>query len=550
MLGAMACKRSGVAMMTILAVYMTAYGCGSGDDDKPPLQTGPTSSAATMTTTGDGGGGGDPGTGGDGGVAGPGGAGGLGGAGGAGGGVGGAGGAGRGVGGAGGAATGFFKWMGSSAFPDVQIVDEVAVDSTGAVIAVGSFLGVMDLGNSGVPLNSAGEEDVFVVKLNPDGTQAWAKRFGDFDKDVGTGVAIDSNDNIIVVGNFENNIEIVPGEVLSAGTVFDIFVAKLDPSGNPLWANRYGDDIALPAKAIQSAADVAVDATDDSIVVVGDFQGKLFFGGEVFDNTQAEDIFVAKLTAGGSHVWSFASGDLDTQKARAVAIGNGGLVTVTGEFSGELMIAGNTLSAGQNETDIFVATFNGATGNAAASADYGDSANQAGRGIATTSAGNIIVVGSFENSVVFGVNAHTAAGNNVSDIFLLSLTPALAVQWSKSFGDDKQQRGEAVVVDSNDDIIISGDNAGVASFGVGGVTSAGAEDVFLAKFDVTGMFLWSVGYGDAAADRGTSLARDQNDNIILGGDFVGVIDFGLGPTQSSNNSVDAFVAKFSSGPPP
>src|SRR6185436_9655371 len=69
----------------------------------------------------------------------------------------------------------------------------MAVDASGNVYLTGSFTGTADFdpGAGTFNLVSAGTFDVFVVKLNSSGDLLWAKSMGGSGSDVGNSIAID-----------------------------------------------------------------------------------------------------------------------------------------------------------------------------------------------------------------------------------------------------------------------------------------------------------------------------------------------------------------------
>ena len=83
----------------------------------------------------------------------------------------------------------------------------VAVDSSGNVVVVGSFLGNVDFG--GVILQSASSSpDIFLAKYSAaTGQLVWARGFGSTGVDAGNGVAVDGNGNIIMTGLFRGTVD-------------------------------------------------------------------------------------------------------------------------------------------------------------------------------------------------------------------------------------------------------------------------------------------------------------------------------------------------------
>lgn len=103
---------------------------------------------------------------------------------------------------------------------------QLLVDGTGDVIVVGGFRGEAEL--AGGPVRSAGSDDVFVAKLDPQGGFRWSHRFGGPGADRATGVAVDRERQVFVTGAFSGKVQFGE-EQLEAGEGTDVFVTKLSP---------------------------------------------------------------------------------------------------------------------------------------------------------------------------------------------------------------------------------------------------------------------------------------------------------------------------------
>jgi hypothetical protein len=112
---------------------------------------------------------------------------------------------------------------GASALADLQQGGAIAADNAGNVLLVGGFSGSVDFG--GGPFVSAGDRDIFLVKLDAAGEQLWSRRAGSPLNDYATGVAIDSAGNILVTGGFNGTADLGTGPLVSGGKA-DVFVAK------------------------------------------------------------------------------------------------------------------------------------------------------------------------------------------------------------------------------------------------------------------------------------------------------------------------------------
>ena len=92
----------------------------------------------------------------------------------------------------------------------------------------GNFQGTVDFGGGDV--TSAGNTDIFVLKLNSSGTFQWVNTYGSTSSDAGNGITVDSSGNAYITGYFQGTVDFGGGDVTSAGNL-DIFVLKLNSSG-------------------------------------------------------------------------------------------------------------------------------------------------------------------------------------------------------------------------------------------------------------------------------------------------------------------------------
>jgi len=91
-------------------------------------------------------------------------------------------------------------------------------------------------------------------------------------------------------------------------------------------------------------------------------------------------------------------------------------------------------------------------------------------------------------------------------------------------------------------IIVTGNFRGTATFGNTILSSAGSDDIFVAKYDGDSNFLWVKQAGGTSFDRGREIALDGSGNIVVTGDFGGTATFG-DTILTSAGSQDIFIAK-------
>ena len=136
------------------------------------------------------------------------------------------------------------KQLGGVYFEDGR---SVAIDASGNVYSTGYFQGTADLdpGTGTFTLTSFGSNDIYVSKLDASGNFLWAKQIGGAAIDESYALALDASGNVHITGRFDGLADFDPGVSTytlspAGGSFADIFVCKLDASGNFLWAGAMG----------------------------------------------------------------------------------------------------------------------------------------------------------------------------------------------------------------------------------------------------------------------------------------------------------------------
>lgn len=414
---------------------------------------------------------------------------------------------------------------------DSQFARAIATDAFGNTIVAGYFYGTVDFG--GGALTSASAYDIYLAKLGPSGAHIWSRRFGDGGMHVVQGVATDGEGNVVVAGYFEGTVDFGGGPLTSAGST-DIFVAKFGSDGSHFWSRRFGD-------ADHQAANALALDSSGNVVIAGGIMGTVDFGGGVLTGAGGWDIFVARFGPDGNHFWSTRFGDGNSQYAPTVAVDALHSVFVAGYFAGAVDFGGGPLTSAGSE-DIFLAKF-ASNGNHQWSRRFGDASTaQQAWGLAIDGHGNAIIAGYFTGAVDFGGGALPNAGAQ-PDVFVAKFGSLGTHLWSKHFGDEYGQSASAVAVDAADNVLVAGGFIATIDFGGATLTSGGAKDVFLAKLGPDGSHLWSKGFGDAGYQDALAVATDASGNACLAGYFEGAVDFGGGALTSAGGE-DVFVAAF------
>jgi len=285
-------------------------------------------------------------------------------------------------------------------------------------------------------------------------------------------------------------------------------------------------------------------ATDSqgNLYVTGEFQGIATFGPFILTSSGASDIFAAKLGPAGDFLWAVSAGGTNSDEARDITVDNAGNALLTGIFQ-ETATFGTYTITSSGMHDIFAAKIDPA-GNFLWAVRAGGENYDQGFGIATDSADNVWLTGNFALTASFGTYTLTTTG--LYDVFAAKLDPVGNFLWAVKAGGASYDFGKGIAVDSAGNACLTGNFYDTASFGSYTISSAGCDDVFTAKLDSAGNWLWAACAGGTSFDRGQNIAIDSAGNIWLTGSIGGgTASFGAA-NLTSNGSIDIFICKLDS----
>ena len=422
-------------------------------------------------------------------------------------------------------------WVKQAGGTSVDIGNSIAVDANGNSYITGNFEGSATFGTT--TLISSGSDDIFFAKMDINGNWLWAKQAGGISYDYGRGIAVDDNGNSYITGEFEESATFGTTTLTSSGS-YDIFVAKLDSSGNWLWAKQawgIGEDVGFS---------IAVDAKGNSYIT-GVFMESANFGTTTLTSSGDYDIFVAKLDINSNWLWAKQAGGTDDDYGNGIAVDANGNSYVTGYFS-ESATFGTTTLTSSGDIDIFVAKLD-SSGNWLWANQAGGTNCDYGHGIAVDDNGNSYIIGNFLESANFGITTLTSSG--YYDIFVAKLDINGNWLWAKQAGGTSYDFGNSIAVDTNRNVYVTGFfYSSSCSFGTITLINSSSEyiDIFVAKLDINGNWLWAKQAGGTSDDCGYGITVDVNGNSYITGIFRGSATFGT-TTLTSSGDFDIFVAK-------
>ena len=399
------------------------------------------------------------------------------------------------------------------------------IDGDGNCYIVGHFESTIMFGD----IILTGYNDAFIAKIDALGNWQWAILI-DGGNARGRSISTDLNDNIFIAGSFSFNVNLGP-YYLESPESSNFFIAKLDSDGNWLWAEQATGEFECNG--------ISYDLYGNAYIT-GKFGGTVQFGTYSITSVDGWDILVAKYSPDGNCLWIEQAGGIEDDKPEAICTDVNGNSYVTGSFSGTAMFGPHTLIPWGSD-DIFVAKIE-TTGNWLWAERAGSPISSGGKGICISSNEYLYVTGDFWGTAAFGPISLTS--NGACDIFLAKLDSEGNWLQAEKAGGDEQDTSNGISIDTDGSAFVTGLFRDVSTFGSFPLISNGDTDIFIAKLENEGTWMWALDVGGIGCDAGTGISTDIIGNNYIVGTFQYSVNFG-NHNLASFGTEDFFVAKLS-----
>jgi hypothetical protein len=388
-------------------------------------------------------------------------------------------------------------WAHSAGGIGNDVDNSVFADTDGNVYVTGRFQDTVDFdpGPGVFSLIALGSSDAFVTKFDKYGNHIWSIKFGGINSFATNchSLSVDDSGNVLITGSFSYTVDFDPGpgiyNLSSSGGNNDAFICKLNSSGSLQWAISFGNN----------SWDFGLDVTTDSfgnIYATGSFSGSVDFdpgpGAFIYSTiTGASHTYILKLTSAGNFIWAKQFGAGWSVGAYTLKLDNLGNIYTSGEFAG-------------------ICDFN-------------------------------------PGSPTFYLTSF-----GIYDGFIAKLDNNGEFIFAKQIGGTTNDKISSMTMDQYCNLYTTGNFGLTADFdpgpGIENMSSYGQNDIFIAKYDSAGNYLWAKQIGDTLNDAGSCILSDQSGYIYITGFFEGTVDFnpGLDSLSLISDSVDAFISKFDS----
>jgi uncharacterized delta-60 repeat protein len=318
----------------------------------------------------------------------------------------------------------------------------IAIDSFDYIYTVGSVWNI-EIENY----------DIALVKFNNSGDVEWERIILSSSQDLGQDIAIDSSNNIYIVGD--------------TGPYGDIIILKYNNSGTQLWNTTWD----LGYSDHNYGYGIKVDKFDD-----------IYVGGYSVISGERSEIVLIKYNKSGTQLWNTTWGGQDWDFGYGVST----------DSSGNAYVVGATSSYGVGR-DIIIIKFNSSGSKlwnvtwVGPNYDYG----------------NDIVLDSNDNIYIVGT---TGIGSSDNDIVIAKYSSSGSLIWNKTWGGGGNDEGYGISLDSFNNIYITGI-----------IEVDNMRPIALIKYNNSGTQLWNKTWSGFNYLCGQGVAIDSSNMVYIVG---------------------------------
>jgi len=380
------------------------------------------------------------------------------------------------------------QWQRSFGGSENEYAYTVEQTADGGFITVGSTCST-DGDVTGYHIGASWDiSDYWVVKTNPAGLIEWQKCFGGFDNDVANVVVQTTDGGYLVAGITYSN----DGDVTAYYGEGDIWILKLDNSGNIEWEKNYGG---TGVDACQSI----IKANDGGYILVGSTSS---YSMDVDGNHGGTDAWVFKINDSGEIVWQKCYGGNNTDGVRGISLTNDGNYLIAG---GSISLDGD-LTENHGDADVWILKIS-TTGSIIWQKSLGGTEYDGACSVIETTDNGYIVSGSSYSS-----DGDASINHGGSDIWVVKLDESRNIVWEKSLGDTAFEWSGTILKTIDGGYILSVSTNSLTGDIQG---NHGDRDIWIIKLTDDGEMMWQKCLGGTDFDYAYTMIRTNDGGYIF-----------------------------------
>lgn len=374
------------------------------------------------------------------------------------------------------------------------------------------------------------------LPLTIDPARVWGTYYGGGSGATGFFCNTDASGNVYLTGHTNSTNDIASGGYQNihggAGLNSDAFLVKFNSSGVRQWSTYLGGN-----------------GDDYGFSCVIDGSGYVYLSGETESTNNiasgghqntiggSRDAFLVKFDSSGIFQWGTYYGDSSYERHYSSTVDNNGDVYMLGstESSSNIAFGGHQNTYAGNG-DVFLVKFN-SSGVRLWSTYYGGSDIDNHGSCTTDNNGNVYIVGDTKSTTNIASGGHQNThgdGGTSSDVFIVKFNSSGIRQWSTYYGGNNSDANYSCTTDFNGNLYVAGITTSTNNISFNGHqnTLGGGNDAFLIKFDSLGILQWGTYYGGFGHESGNGCSTDINGNIYLAGVTYSNNNIALGGYQN------------------
>lgn len=412
---------------------------------------------------------------------------------------------------------------------------DIEIDNAGNSYVTGYITGETAFGTNNIFPSAVGNGDIYVAKYSEAGSLQWVKKFGGNYSDRAYDLAIGPDQNIVVTGQFFGSVTFGSTTLQSAANSKDIFLVKIDPFGDVIWARKEGGNMS------ENAFGVTVDH-QNNVILTGQFQGTSSIANQTFSsvidpvtNAVSFDFFISKYDASGNPIWAKVGAAKKEDRGLAVAVDSQDNIFLTGQYSDTLSFGGNVYN--NNGFNVGFVSKISPTGQVLFFNNL-----RAGfvlpYDIEVNTQNQPILSGDFMGNMNYYHNgiAHPIQNQYSKKIFVLKIENNGSYDWHYTLGSDSDLSCRSISIDPADGVFVTGFFTCALSQLHNSTTaywnSVGFKDPYILKLSNSGNFQYAKQIGGKLDDEGHGIAVKSTDKPVLCGSFTQDLNVPYSPTAS------------------
>ena len=385
------------------------------------------------------------------------------------------------------------------------------------------------------PYNGQLDSDTYVAAMDEQGNWLWA-------------VMPDATQGLTLLQTMEVTMA---GDTYIAGLIFgtvifgsqpsspaltsqngagDGFIAKIDPTGQWVWATSFNTAGGTGNFSIITGV---AETFTGNVIVSGVHQGSTDFGG-ITEVSADDELFLVELDRNsGSTNWAVTAGGIGDDEGGPVGVDSMGNIWQAGTTTGSFTENGMTYQA-VSQRDTILIKWN-PSGVAQSITGFSSAASEINLpdDLLITSNDDVIVSGVFLGSMDAG-NQNTLSDKGSGDAYIVKVLKSGSTSWATSAGSSSAtERASSIAQTSTGDFIVGGLISTSTDFGIHVANTNGGLDLYMAMLDSNGNWDWVENLGSTADDLFAGVAVNMSDIPAAFGSFQSTINKG---TQSVTSS--------------